>query len=119
MKKSVLICDDTMFMRRMLTEILSESCYEIIGEAENGRVAIEKYNDLRPDVVMMDITMPELDEIKALKGIMKINPEAKVVMCSAMGQEEFVLEVIKSGAKDFVVKPFNNSRVLNALERVL
>lgn len=119
MKKKVLICDDTMFMRKMLREMLSENGYEIIGEAENGRVAIEKYNELKPDVVMMDITMPVLDGILALKGIMKIDSEAKVIMCSAMGQEEFVLEAIKSGAKDFVVKPFENQRVLNALEKVV
>ena len=119
MKKKILICDDTKFMRKMLREILSENGYEIIGEAENGIVAIEKYNQLKPDIVLMDITMPELDGIMALKGIIKMDSEAKVIMCSAMGQEEFVLEAIKNGAKDFVVKPFENQRVLDALEKVL
>ena len=119
MKKKILICDDTKFMRKVLREILSENGYEIIGEAENGIVAIEKYNQLKPDIVLMDITMPELDGIMALKGIIKMDSEAKVIMCSAMGQEEFVLEAIKNGAKDFVVKPFENQRVLDALEKVL
>lgn len=119
MKKKILICDDTKFMRKMLREILSENGYEIIGEAENGRVAIEKYNQLKPDIVLMDITMPELDGIMALKGIIKMDSEAKIIMCSAMGQEEFVLEAIKNGAKDFVVKPFENQRVLDAIEKVL
>lgn len=119
MKKKILICDDTKFMRKMLREILSENGYEIIGEAENGRVAVEKYNQLKPDIVLMDITMPELDGIMALKGIIKMDSEAKIIMCSAMGQEEFVLEAIKNGAKDFVVKPFENQRVLDAIEKVL
>ena len=119
MKKKVLVCDDTNFMRKMLREILSGNGYEIIGEAENGRVAIEKYNQLKPDIVLMDITMPELNGIMALKGIIKMDSEAKVIMCSAMGQEEFVLEAIKNGAKDFVVKPFEDQRVLDALEKVL
>lgn len=119
MNQKVLICDDTAFMRKMLSDILVEKGFEVIGEAENGKVAIEKYNVLKPDVTLMDITMPELDGLQALNGIMKINPSAKVVMCSAMGQEGIVVEAIKGGAKDFIVKPFERSRVIEALERVI
>ena len=119
MSKNILVVDDAAFMRMMIKDILTKNGYNVVGEAENGLKAVEKYNELKPDLVLMDITMPELDGIMALKGIIKMDSEAKVIMCSAMGQEEFVLEAIKNGAKDFVVKPFEDQRVLDALEKVL
>ena len=117
MSKRILICDDTMFMRTVLKNLLSENGYEVVGEAENGIEAIKKYNEFRPDLTLMDITMPEMDGIEALQGIMKINPEAKVIMCSAMGQERMVASAIKSGARDFIVKPFENERVIQAIAK--
>jgi two-component system chemotaxis response regulator CheY len=117
--KRVLIVDDAAFMRMMLKDILTKNGYEIAGEAENGRRAVELYKELRPDAVTMDITMPEMDGITAVKEIKKIDPGAKIVMCSAMGQQMMVMEAIQAGAKDFVVKPFQQERVLQALEKVL
>ena len=120
MAYKVLIVDDASFMRMMIKNILStEADFEVVGEAENGVQAVELYQQLNPDIVTMDITMPELDGIEALKLIKGINADAKVVMCSAMGQQAMVLEAIKSGAKDFVVKPFQAPRVLDALRKVL
>ena len=108
----VLVVDDAAFMRMMIKDILTKNGYEIAGEAENGMKAIEKYNETSPDLVMMDITMPEMDGIQALKKIKEGDPSANVIMCSAMGQQAMVIESIQSGAKDFIVKPFNQDRVL-------
>ena len=119
MSKKILICDDTIFMRKMLREILTENGYEVVGEAENGKIAIEKFKALKPDVTLMDITMPELDGIKALEGIMSSDNNARVIMCSAMGQQSMVMDAIKSGAKDFIVKPFQADRVLEAIKKVI
>ena len=116
MSKKILICDDTIFMRKMLREILTENGYEVVGEAENGKVAIEKYNQLSPDLTLMDITMPEMDGVNALIGILESDVDANVIMCSAMGQENVVVSAIKAGAKDFIVKPFKNERVVEAVE---
>ena len=118
MAKNVLIVDDAAFMRMMIKDILTKNGYTIAAEAENGRVAVEKYNEVKPDLVLMDITMPEMDGIQALKGIKTIDPNATVIMCSAMGQQAMVIEAIQSGAKDFIVKPFEKARVLAALKRV-
>ena len=118
MSKKILICDDTIFMRKMLKEILTENGYEVVGEAENGKIAVEKYKELRPDLTLMDITMPEMDGVNALVEILSIDSNAKVVMCSAMGQENVVFSAIKSGAKDFIVKPFKNERVIESIKRV-
>jgi two-component system chemotaxis response regulator CheY len=115
----VLVVDDAAFMRMMLTDILTKGGYEVIGEAENGLDAIEKYNQLHPDLVTMDITMPEKDGLEALKEIKKVDTDAKVIMCSAMGQQDMVLDAIKSGAKDFIVKPFQGDRVLEAINKAL
>ena len=115
----VLIVDDAAFMRMMLKDILSKNGYEVVGEAENGQIAIEKYKDLRPDLVTMDITMPELDGISAVKTIKKQDPNAKVVMCSAMGQQAMVIDAIQAGARDFIVKPFQPERVLEAVKKAL
>ncbi len=114
----VLIVDDAAFMRMMLKDILTKDGMEIIGEAENGKVALDKYLELKPDIVTMDITMPEMDGIQALKAIREKDPGAKVVMCSAMGQQTLVIEAIAAGAKDFIVKPFQKERVTEAIRKV-
>lgn len=114
----VLVVDDAMFMRMMLKDILSKNGYEVVGEAANGREAIEKYIELRPDLVLLDITMPEMDGITALKEIKHIDPQAVVVVCSAMGQQNMVIEAIQNGALDFIVKPFQQNRVIESLKRI-
>lgn len=114
----ILVVDDAMFMRMMLKDILSKNGYEIIGEAANGREAIDKYIELRPDLVLLDITMPEMDGITALKEIKHIDPQAVVVVCSAMGQQNMVIEAIQNGALDFIVKPFQQNRVIESLKRI-
>lgn len=119
MGKRVLIIDDAKFMRAMIKDILTAGGYEIAGEAENGIEAIRVYKDVRPDVVTMDITMPEMNGIEALKEIKKIDASAKVVMCTAMGQKALVIEAIQAGASDFVVKPFQPERILQTLAKVL
>ncbi|MCI9123276.1 MAG: response regulator [Eubacterium sp.] len=119
MAKKVLICDDAAFMRMMIKDILSKNGYEIAGEAENGVKAVEKYNETKPDLVLMDITMPEMDGIQALKAIRELDGNACVIMCSAMGQQAMVIEAIQSGAKDFIVKPFQAERVLEAVKKVV
>jgi two-component system chemotaxis response regulator CheY len=119
MAKSILICDDAAFMRMMIKDILTKNGYEIVAEAENGAIAVEKYPDTKPDLVLMDITMPELDGIGALKQIKAADPNAKVIMCSAMGQQAMVIESIQAGAKDFIVKPFQADRVLEAVRKVI
>lgn len=119
MGKTVLIVDDAAFMRMMIRDILTKNGYEVIGEAENGRRAIEKYRELMPDLVIMDITMPEVNGIEAVREIRKINPESQVIMCSAMGQQAMVIESIQAGARDFIVKPFQAERVIEAVKKVL
>jgi len=114
---SILIVDDAAFMRLNLKNILKAN-YEIIGEAENGQKAVEKYQELDPDIVTMDITMPEMDGLEAIKAIMDIDPEAKIVVCSAMGQQKMVVKAVEMGAKDFIVKPFNEDRVLEAVKKI-
>jgi two-component system chemotaxis response regulator CheY len=116
---SVLIADDAAFMRMMIKNILTEAGYEIAGEAENGAVAVTKYKELKPDLTTMDITMPEMDGLAALKEIRSADPAARVVMCSAMGQQSMVIESIQAGAKDFIVKPFQPDRVLEAIQKAL
>ncbi len=115
----ILVVDDAAFMRMMIKDILSKNGFEVVGEAENGQVAIEKYKELKPDLVTMDITMPELDGIGAVKEIKKINPAAVIVMCSAMGQQSMVIEAIQAGARDFIVKPFQADRVVEAIKKAL
>ena len=118
-KKKILIADDAAFMRMMLKKILSENGFEVVGEAADGEEAVEMFQDATPDLVTMDITMPNKDGIAALKEIMELNPKALVIMCSAMGQQAMVIEAIQSGAKDFIVKPFKPERVVSAIQRVL
>ncbi len=119
MAKRVLITDDALFMRVTLKNILTEHGCEVVGEAANGREAISLYQELKPDLVTMDITMPEMDGISALKGIREIDPEAKIIMCTAMGQKNMVVEAIQAGAKDFIVKPFQPDRVVEAVDKLL
>lgn len=119
MAKNILICDDASFMRMMIKDILTKNGYTVVGEAENGAKAVEKYAELKPDLVLMDITMPEMDGIQALKKIKEADPSATVIMCSAMGQQAMVIESIQSGAKDFIVKPFQADRVLEAVRKVV
>ena len=119
MAKNILICDDAAFMRMMIKDILTKNGYNIAGEAENGLKAVEKYNETKPDLVLMDITMPEMDGIQALKQIKSADPSAAVIMCSAMGQQAMVIEAIQSGAKDFIVKPFQAERVLESVKKVV
>jgi len=115
----ILIVDDAAFMRMMIKDILTKNDYEVVGEAENGLKAVEKFKELSPDLVLMDITMPELDGIQAVKQIKEFDSTAKVVMCSAMGQQAMVIESIQAGAKDFIVKPFQAERVIEAIQKVL
>lgn len=119
MAKNILICDDAAFMRMMIKDILTKNGYVIAAEAENGLKAIEKFNETKPDLVMLDITMPEMDGIQALKKIKENDPDANIIMCSAMGQQAMVIESIQCGAKDFIVKPFQAERVLEAVKKVI
>ncbi len=119
MAKNILICDDAAFMRMMIKDILTKNGYNVAGEAENGAKAVEKYNELKPDLVLMDITMPEMDGIAALKKIKEGDAGAMVIMCSAMGQQAMVIESIQAGAKDFIVKPFQADRVIEAVKKVV
>ena len=119
MANPVIVVDDAAFMRMMIKDILTKNGYNVVGEAENGAKAFEKYNELKPDLVLMDITMPEVDGIAALKKIKGADPNAMVIMCSAMGQQAMVIEAIQGGAKDFIVKPFQPERVLEAVKKVV
>jgi len=118
MGKRVLIVDDAAFMRMMLKNILAQNGYEIVGEASNGLEAVTLYKELKPDLVTMDIIMPEMGGITAVKEIRGFDSEAKIIMCSAMGQQAMVIESIQAGAKDFIVKPFQPDRVLEAVKKV-
>jgi two-component system chemotaxis response regulator CheY len=117
MATRILITDDALFMRVTLKNILTQNGYEVVGEAENGAVAVKLYQELKPDVVTMDITMPEMDGLAALKAIRASDSNARVVMCTAMGQKAMVVEAIQSGAKDFIIKPFQPDRVLEAMKK--
>ena len=115
----VMICDDAAFMRMKIKDILVKNGYEIAAEAENGLKAVEQYPEAKPDLVLMDITMPEVDGIEAVRRIKALDPNANVIMCSAMGQQAMVIEAIQAGAKDFIVKPFQADRVLEAVRKVI
>ncbi len=118
MAKQVLIVDDATFMRIKLRDILEKNGYEVVGEAENGIQAVEKYKELNPDIVTLDITMPEMDGIEALKQIKEYDADSRVLMCSAMGQQSMVMDAIRAGAVDFIVKPFDTERVIKALDKI-
>jgi two-component system chemotaxis response regulator CheY len=115
----VLVVDDAMFMRKVVTDALNSGGHEVIGEAANGQEAVDRFKELQPDVTTMDITMPEMDGIAALREIIALDPSARIVMCSAVGQESKVLEAVKTGAKDFIVKPFQTERVLAAIDKAM
>ncbi|MEL1238520.1 MAG: response regulator [Liquorilactobacillus nagelii] len=117
MGKKILIVDDAVFMRIKLKDILEKNGYEVAGEAQNGQEAFDQYQEVKPDLVTMDITMPEVDGLEALKMIRKADANAKVIMCSAMGQQGMVMDVIRAGAIDFIVKPFDTERVIKALDK--
>ena len=117
--KRVMVCDDAAFMRMMIKDILVKNGYEIAAEAENGLKAVEQYPEAKPDLVLMDITMPEVDGIEAVRRIKALDPNANVIMCFAMGQQAMVIEAIQAGAKDFIVKPFQADRVLEAVRKVI
>jgi len=119
MSKRVLVVDDAAFMRMMLSDHLTKAGFEVVGHAENGQVAVVKFKELKPDLVTMDITMPEMDGIQAVKEIRKVDPQARIVMCSAMGQQHMVMEAIQAGARDFIVKPFDPTRVVQAVTKAL
>jgi two-component system chemotaxis response regulator CheY len=118
-KKSVLICDDAVVMRMMIKAILTKAGYEVVGEAQNGAVAVEMYRELEPALVTMDMIMPELDGINAVKQIIASDPGARIVMCTSMGQQQLVVDAIKAGAKGFVTKPFQPPKLLEAVEKAL
>ena len=115
----ILVVDDAAFMRKMVADALTRGGHEVVGEAGNGLEAVARYQELKPEVTTLDITMPEKDGISALREIIELDPSAKIIMCSALGQESKVLESIKLGAKDFVVKPFQANRVLEAIGKAL
>jgi len=115
----VLVVDDAAFMRLVMKDILEKNGHEVVGEAENGAEAVEQYGRLKPDVVTMDITMPVMEGIDAVQLIRGMDPKAKIIMCSAMGQQEMVVRAIKAGAQDFIVKPLQSERVLEAIEKVM
>ena len=117
MSKRILIVDDAVFMRMKLKDILEKGGYEVVAEAQNGIEAIEKYKTEKPDLVTMDITMPEMDGVTSLKGIKGFDAKARVIMCSAMGQQSMVMDAIQAGAIDFIVKPFDNDRVLQSVNK--
>ncbi len=119
MAPRVLVVDDAFFMRMMLSEILSKDGFEVVGEAATGVEALRKYEELRPDIVTMDIVMPEMDGIEATKKIIEMDPGAKIIMCSAMGQQPLVIEALEAGAMDFIIKPFQPQKVIEAVRKAL
>ena len=119
MSKRVLIVDDAVVMRKMIKGILSKNGYEVVGEAQNGVEAVEKYKQLQPDLVTMDMVMPEMDGITAVKQIVANDPNAKIIMCTSMGQQALVVEAIQAGAKSFITKPFQPPKILETIQKVL
>jgi two-component system chemotaxis response regulator CheY len=115
----VLVADDLKFIKLVLRELLEKAGFRVIGEASNGEEAVDLYQSKRPDVVLMDITMPKMDGLAALKQILKLDPEAKVIMCSALGQQSLIVQALQLGAKDFIVKPFREDRVVAAIKKIL
>jgi len=119
MAKRILIVDDALFMRVTLKNILTRNGYEVVGEAADGRESVEIYQSIKPDMVTMDITMPVMDGISAVREIKKIDPDAKIVMCTAMGQKNMVMEAVSAGARDFIVKPFQPEKVLESVRKLI
>ena len=119
MAVNVLIADDLTFIKIVLRDILEKSGFRVVGEASNGQEAIARYLDTRPDVVLMDITMPGMDGLTALRKIRELDPSARIIICAAIGQQRLILQAIELGAKDFIVKPFQPQRVVSALKKAL
>lgn len=119
MKAKVLVVDDAIFMRKMISDILESNGMEVAGEADNGAEAVKMYEELKPDMVTMDIIMPEMNGIDAVRHIMNEDSKAKIIMCSALGQQALVQDALEAGAKDFLIKPFNPSRVIEVIGKVL
>ncbi len=119
MGATILIADDLSFMRMIQKEILTERGYTVVGEAADGIEAVIKYQTLNPDLVLLDITMPHMNGLEAMRRIFAINPKARVIMCSALGQQNLIVEAIRAGVKDFIVKPFKPERILSAIEKAL
>ncbi|NOZ58188.1 MAG: response regulator [Euryarchaeota archaeon] len=115
----VLIADDAAFMRNMLRKILTQAGYEVVGEASTGTEAVEKYKEVRPHVVTMDIVMPEKDGIEAVREIIEFDPNAVIIMCSALGQQSMIIEAIQAGAKDYIIKPFQPNKVVETIKKVV
>ena len=116
---TILLADDLAFIKMVQKEILEKRGYQVVGEAKDGIEVIEKYKKLKPDVVIMDITMPRMDGLNALKAIKQVDPTARVIVCSALGQQKLIIEAIKMGAKDFIVKPFDPERLAAAIQKAL
>lgn len=119
MKARVLVVDDAIFMRKMISDIIEGNDMEVVGEADTGALAVEKYKELKPDLVTMDIIMPEMNGIDAVRQIMLSDPQARIVMCSALGQQALVQDALAAGARDFLIKPFNPSRVIEVVSKIL
>ena len=119
MKARVLVVDDAIFMRKMISDILEGNDMEVVGEADTGALAVEKYKELKPDLVTMDIIMPEMNGIDAVRQIILHDSQARIVMCSALGQQALVQDALTAGAKDFLIKPFNPSRVIEVISKIL
>lgn len=119
MSSSVLLVDDLLFMRLILRDILEKEGFTVAGEAKNGAEALALYGEIKPDVVLLDITMPVMDGLTALKKIRTLDPEAKVIMCSSLGQDRYIIRAIQLGARDFVVKPFTPDRILSAVNKAV
>ncbi len=119
MKARVLVVDDAIFMRKMISDILEGNGMEVVGEADTGSLAVEKYKELKPDLVTMDIIMPEMNGIDAVRQIIANDSQARIVMCSALGQQALVQDAMTAGAKDFLIKPFNPSRVIEVVSKTL
>ncbi|MGG1517848.1 response regulator [Paenibacillus oryzisoli] len=115
----IMIVDDAAFMRLSLKQILTANNLEVVAEAQTGKEAIYAYEIYRPDIVIMDITMPDMDGIEAVKGIKELDPKAKIIMCSAMGQQQMIIKAMEAGAIDFIVKPFHNNRVIGSVTNAL
>jgi two-component system chemotaxis response regulator CheY len=115
----ILIADDLSFMRMIQKEILGERGYNVAGEASDGIQAVEKYKSLRPDLVVLDITMPNMNGLEAMRKIFEFDPKARIIMCSALGQQNLIVDAIKAGVRDFIVKPFKPERILSAIEKAL
>ena len=116
---TIMLVDDAAFVRLALEKILTENNYEVIAQASNGTEAIQMYKDAKPELVIMDITMPEMSGIDAVRGIKEYDPAAKIIMCSAMGQQSKILDAMTAGASDFIVKPYKEDRVISAVKKAL